>query len=60
MIDVLQAKAKNPKIFKVNYELPFFEVCKYFLEFAISSSRSLDLLCRPWAPEYQGPPILDP
>ena len=41
--------AARNKIFMVSYDMPFFEVCKHFLEFAISSSKSLDLLCRPWA-----------
>jgi hypothetical protein len=47
-------KAKDPEnsmIFQVDYEASFFEVCKHFMKFAISKSDSLDLLCRPWAPE---------
>ena len=39
------------KEFVINYETPFFEVCKEFLTFAIKSEQSLDIICRPWVPE---------
>ncbi|KAJ9648372.1 hypothetical protein H2199_001226 [Coniosporium tulheliwenetii] len=45
----------NTRRLKVNYKLPFPEVCKEFLIFAIAKSESLDILCRPWAPEEAGP-----
>lgn len=38
----------------VDYKQPFFEVCRQFLEFTIARSRSLDILCHPWAPEPIG------
>ena len=43
---------QKPKVFQVDYQQPFFEVCKQFLEFTISSTEvhNLDILCRPWAP----------
>ncbi|KAI9665104.1 MAG: hypothetical protein M1821_006552 [Bathelium mastoideum] len=34
----------------VDYKRSIFDVCKEFLKFAIDRSRSLDILCRPWAP----------
>jgi hypothetical protein len=45
-----QAYKDRPKPFVLNYELPVYEVCKQFLEFAITRSKSLDIICRPWAP----------
>lgn len=36
--------------YPVNYGKTFFEVCKDFLDFSMTKSRSLDILCRPWAP----------
>ena len=39
------------KEFIINYETPFFEVCKEFLMFAIKTEQSLDIICRPWVPE---------
>ncbi len=38
----------------IDYKQPFFEVCRQFLEFTIARSRSLDILCHPWAPEPIG------
>ena len=37
--------------FEVNYNMPPLEVFKRFLKYAIDRSKSLDILCRPWAPE---------
>ena len=34
----------------VDYNRPIFEVCQEFLRFVIDRSHSLDILCRPWAP----------
>ena len=38
------------KYIRVNYEKTIFEVCREFLEFAVTTSRSLDMICWPWAP----------
>ncbi|KAJ4142670.1 hypothetical protein NW754_010109 [Fusarium falciforme] len=35
----------------VDYNRSVYEVCKEFLEFAIGRSRTLDIICCPWAPE---------
>ena len=48
--DFAQAYKDKPKPFVVNYELSVYEVCKQFLDFAITRSKSLDIICRPWAP----------
>lgn len=44
---------RNARIFQVDYNLPFFEVCKQFLAFTIPKTErhNLDILCRPWAPK---------
>lgn len=39
------------KIFNVDYNSSFFEVCQDFTTFAVSKPQSLDFLCRPWAPK---------
>jgi hypothetical protein len=45
------------KSYNVNYKLPYVDVCKDFIQFAIersldgSASRALDVICRPWAIE---------
>lgn len=39
------------KEFIIDYETPFFDVCKEFLMFAIKTEQSLDIICRPWVPE---------
>ncbi|KAI9751699.1 MAG: hypothetical protein M1815_000952 [Lichina confinis] len=44
------------KRYSVEYERPFVDVCKDFVQFCIENSdptRALDILCRPWAPEEQ-------
>ncbi|KAI9743232.1 MAG: hypothetical protein M1818_003078 [Claussenomyces sp. TS43310] len=33
-----------------NYEKPLVDVCKDFIDFCVSSSESLDIICRHWAP----------
>ena len=43
-------EAQAPKPIEVDYDKTVFEVCKDFLEFVIARSRSLDIICRPWAP----------
>ncbi|OAG04197.1 HET-domain-containing protein [Paraphaeosphaeria sporulosa] len=43
------------KRYNVNYDLPYVDVCREFIEFAIARSmqvdpsRALDVICRPWA-----------
>jgi hypothetical protein len=45
------------KSYNVNYKLPYVDVCKDFIQFAIersldgNASRALDVICRPWAIE---------
>lgn len=45
------------KRYNVDYELPYVDVCKEFIQFCIKRSiktdpaRALDVLCRPWATE---------
>jgi hypothetical protein len=35
----------------VDYDKKVFDICKEFLEFTIQRSKSLDMICRPWAPD---------
>ena len=46
--------------FVINYEKPFFDVCKEFLRFTIKSDRFLDIICRPWVPEDSIPDSMRP
>lgn len=39
------------KRFRLDYKKSVLEVCKDCLAFIITRSKSLDMLCRPWAPE---------
>ena len=41
--------------FEVSYDKPIFDVCKDLLTFIIKRSKSLDILCRPWAPDAETP-----
>jgi Heterokaryon incompatibility protein (HET) len=41
---------QHPAPIQVSYDKSVFEVCKDFLEFAVMRSKSLDIICRPWAP----------
>lgn len=43
--------AIKQKRFYVDYEKDFDEVCIDLLSFTISRSKSLDMICRPWAPD---------
>ncbi|KAK9783755.1 putative Heterokaryon incompatibility protein-domain-containing protein [Seiridium cardinale] len=46
-------------ITKVDYSKSVQEVLSDFLEFAISRSKTIDIICYPWAPEpAQGEPVL--
>ena len=40
----------------VDYEKSIFEVCKDFLQHVIGRSRSLDIICVPWAPNWTPDP----
>lgn len=45
------------KTFRVDYEKKtFYDVCKDFVARSIKSSQSLDILCRPWAPDVEDLP----
>jgi hypothetical protein len=43
-------KPLQDKLITVDYDKSVFEVCKDFVAFSIGRSRSLDIICRPWAP----------
>ena len=50
------ARGISSKPFYVNYDQPYIETCKDFVDFSIrqsEGSRALDILCRPWAPRPQ-------
>ncbi|KAK6078641.1 hypothetical protein SCUP515_09691 [Seiridium cupressi] len=48
-----------PGIIKVDYSKSVQEVLSDFLEFAISRSKTIDIICYPWAPEpAQDEPVL--
>lgn len=47
---MLMDSLKNRRII-VDYKKDVFQVCKDFLEFTVRKSRSLDMICRPWAPD---------
>lgn len=44
-------QAVEEKRFVIDYDTPFFDVCKEFLRFIIKSDGFLDIICRPWVPE---------
>jgi hypothetical protein len=59
VVKILQSKVEN-KTFHVDYKNKrFYEVCKDFITFTIKSSKSLDMLCRPWAPDREDLPPED-
>ncbi|KAI6765913.1 hypothetical protein HG530_006983 [Fusarium avenaceum] len=39
--------------FNINYEQNALRVFKHFIKQVVSKSKSLDILCRPWAPDYE-------
>ena len=47
-------RKEEKRIFDVDYDQPFIDVCKQFLAFVIPRSGSLDIICRPWAPFVPG------
>ena len=46
----LKANA-DKNVFLIDYDKPFFDVCKEFLTFTIEDEGSMDIICRPWVPE---------
>ena len=59
VINTLKERVES-KTFQVDYEKKkFYEVCKDFIEFTINQSKSLDMLCRPWAPDKEDRPVED-
>ncbi|KAF7512124.1 hypothetical protein GJ744_002286 [Endocarpon pusillum] len=55
-VGLLRGRVRH-KIFHVDYEKKtFYEVCEDFIAFSIKSSQSLDMLCRPWAPDVEDLP----
>jgi hypothetical protein len=47
-------KPLQDKIITVDYNKSVFEVCQDFVAFVTGRSRSLDIICRPWAPSGDG------
>jgi hypothetical protein len=41
----------NKRLFDVDYDQPFFDVCQQFLKFVLPKSGDLDILLRPWSPK---------
>jgi hypothetical protein len=46
--------------YRVDYDQRYDEFCKYFIQFCINSSSSLDIICRPWAPDVDALSPTDP
>ena len=46
-----RSQLERHRVFNVDYDQPFFNVCKQFLDFTLPKTKDLDILCRPWAPE---------
>ena len=42
--------AVDKNTFFIDYDTPFFDVCKDFLTFTVKMEGSLDIVCRPWVP----------
>ena len=51
---------QDKKRITIDYGKPFFVVCQDFISFTVGNSKSLDIICRPWAPDdgfdNQNPP----
>ena len=45
----LESRRKKLRI-QVDYSKPFAEVCKDFIDMTVHGSKSLDIICTPWAP----------
>ena len=48
---IMVLRRVKEEVYPVDYNKTFFEVCKDFLSFTIRNSKSLDMICRPWAPD---------
>jgi Heterokaryon incompatibility protein (HET) len=48
---MLHVKRAVDRRITVDYNKTVYEVCKDFLVFAMAQSESLDIICRPWAPD---------
>ena len=46
----------RPRLWKADYLLSGRDVCSEFVSHTIKSTRQLDIICRPWAPEKPGLP----
>ena len=44
-------RKENQDIIYIDYDKPFFEICKDFLKHVFKRDGSLDIICRPWVPE---------
>jgi hypothetical protein len=53
---LLHGKLQPNKIITIKYDAPVFEVYKDFLEHTVSHSKSIDIICRPWAADVGGLP----
>ena len=42
---------REERVFYVDYDKDFVEVCKELLSYTIRTGNSLDIICRPWVPE---------
>ncbi|KAK8214812.1 hypothetical protein M8818_002395 [Zalaria obscura] len=53
-VKALTDKLKNPEYhYQVRYDQSFFSCCRHFLDWIFKKSKSLDILCRPWAPKVE-------
>ena len=43
-------QVQGEKKFTIDYGKPFLTVCQDFINFTVNNSKSLDIICRPWAP----------
>ncbi|KAF2737122.1 HET-domain-containing protein [Polyplosphaeria fusca] len=50
---VVNRMKKMAEPYPVNYDKPFTAIATDFLDFVFRTSHSLDMICRPWAPEKQ-------
>jgi Heterokaryon incompatibility protein (HET) len=49
-----ESNVKPPTIIFVDYEKSMYALCQEFIEFAVTQSNSLDIICRPWVPAFTG------
>jgi hypothetical protein len=52
VVDTWRSRRKETE-YRIDYEKSVVEVCKDFVSFVVSNTRSLDIICRPWAPAAQ-------